>query len=977
MSLTRAFVEKDCLDGISWALNKIAVRDIDVLGSGDITMAAPAVLVGKLDNPHVKQIVREQKIAIGRKARLPDTINLRSLRDGSVLVTGDNDRALIYGILELPRHLHSSRISVTDSPSFHRRIYKHELVDSENGVSLREWHRGDWATVSDAFWEGLFQQLSECRYNGLVFWCYQPFEQWIWNEEFPEARTLKHSEWKRNAKRLRFIFSRAKQYGIELYFHFYVAHCSRPFARRHQLVDRGPAYHGGEDAPVIRRYTEYCIDKILCEYPQLDGIWLNMETLNDAYDFIEESIVVPMRRQQRPLKLFIRLWNAYFPERMAAFAAGIAGTNIALILPHKHHSDRYCRPRPDRRLKAWIDAVPDAEVLMMTGPCHTTAAAQLSSSIWVDPDFIRTLLHRAHRLGVRNVSFNTNLELFDKPDDDVAFHSNERIMARFNKPHAVLTGRWAWHLETATNDGMLAQYFKEEYDLKNGGENFYLALLQATSRIICLANLQFFHNAFYLKPKADNPYVQEPYAYDTASSFSDRPNESYQYTGGLLPARAIVDHACPRIIDHINGGRATNTPLTVIEELDKAAAASLTAGAQLAVHEPSFQNVRELKILLEARAMYAAFIAHNIRAGLALFALHKHADFAAFREGLDTGIAALRQAVTAAARFESCQTDLFGAVIQFGRGGVDAAGVETSLQEWTDLRAMLIRNKKAFPAFACYAASLNCYIRTRAQIRPFRIYTDELYDRRAGACIERARRMVEPRRSVKFISEWEHWLEAQQQKLSVKSMPCPSTGESRIEPLRLDDAFGRGMPLVQDYLAFFGQARNFPPSQEVIGFSLGYDDRSFFVDVRGESERGEDLYPAWDAQADLLASLYFIGININPHADGRQVYQLWLAPSELWRYFHIQYDLERGLFRRALPDDVGITVVVERLGNGHWSTRIEIPFAALDARPTPGAEWDFNIHCTPALMSDDYAWNATFEDWRRGNPRRLGKISFE
>ncbi|MDP6451490.1 MAG: hypothetical protein QF773_11770, partial [Lentisphaeria bacterium] len=57
----RALVENNYLDGIRWALNKIAIRDTDILGPGNTTTAAPAVIVGRLDSPYVKKIVRQQK----------------------------------------------------------------------------------------------------------------------------------------------------------------------------------------------------------------------------------------------------------------------------------------------------------------------------------------------------------------------------------------------------------------------------------------------------------------------------------------------------------------------------------------------------------------------------------------------------------------------------------------------------------------------------------------------------------------------------------------------------------------------------------------------------------------------------------------------------------------------------------------------------------------------------------------------------
>ena len=979
-------IEENAVHGIRWALGKIGVQDVSVIKT---EIPDATLIAAKKNHPVVKKILERESIKLPASA-FPDTIIIKSLKNNSVLITGENDRSLIYGILESAKHRDKSKIDIVEQPSFNRRIYKHEISDAENGSRLLKYvERKPWYLVSDEFWQGLFQQMSGARFNGLVIWTFQPFEQWIWNEKYPEARTLKHSEYQRNSQCLRRILEWAEAYDIEVSFQIYFSHCSKPFCDAHNLLSRSANHNGGEDMPLIREYNAYCIDKIFKEYPGINGLWLNLESMNDA-EAIEATVIDVLLKQKRNITLFIRVWDIYATDSIQRLSEKIRGSNIRLVLTHKPTMDVYHYPNPDPKMKIWKKDVPDAEILMMHGPCHTTSKFELCYHIWADRHYVQTLLRKCHDMGVVNISFNTLIELFDKPPADDAFDFKERIIAFFNKPHLAMASAYSWKTDGGADTAEWIDYLQNEYKVTRRGAEYFLKCLDSTSKIICLVHRQYFPQDVYFIYPEKQPYVQEPYAKETAGTFADRKGEYHPHTGKLPPAVSYLEEDYPKVIDFLNGAESVNTPLTVAAGLDKAASDSIKYAELFLKHDSGFKNKKYFMEFIQDQACFAAFFSNVIRAGVELYALNQCSTPAGFIKKCDKGLKLLRAACKNALESEAHSKAIYGSLpLRYTK--MDSRDISDTLEKWQAVRDRVSRDKNSFSLFKIYLDSLHQFIETRRYIRPVRVYADQKFDQTAAQCINKAvasltdksKMISEENPHNRFFPAWQNFLFAQLNKLSVKEMICHDKQNDTINTqpwnaLAFDDAFGRGTSLADDYLNFFNSAGKFPAYNEYIRFNAVYDNDALYIEIHGQSERGNDLYKRWDNLQEIIGSIFFIGIEINPAGDKKQLFQWNISPFDIIRRFHIQVGKNYALLSLSIPDLCGASSVVSRLKSGLWQAKIKIPFSSFAHAPKKGECWDFNIHCNPALVgNEDYAWNATFEGWRLGNPLRQGKIYFE
>lgn len=987
MRWKRACVQEDAIKGVHWALEKCGIEEsVDL---SEATISEPdSLIVATTDHALVERILKGERLRIPKDAP-EDTIVLKSLSENRLLVTGRCARALIYGLLELWKHADESAIELIESPSFDRRLYKHEPKRTE-AKQPHMLKRGGWTETSDAFWVGLFRQMSEMRLNGLWFWGDIEFEtQLIWNKEFPEARLLTKTEWQRRKKRFEFVLSTAAEYGIEVYINLRLGHCPEPFLEHHNILRRNVTSEGGEDSPIVRKYAASCVGQLLDTYPQLGGFWLYFESLPDAYGFLRDGAVRPMLKRKRPLKLFSRTWFLCHPDRLQEVAKLTRGSPVRLYLPHKHHADRYHAPNPHPRIRNWIKEAPDADVLMMTGPCHTTAGhGHIITSLWADKDYVQELLYKAHGMGVRNISFNTIGEQFDKPAADKVFSKTERMLTRFTKTHLAMAARYMWKVEARADAKEWEAYLKQAYDLRNGGEKPLLQLLTQTSRTPCLCTLQFFGNP---------PNFEHPYLATTASSIGDKPDECDQFCAFIPPRLKQVSGEYLRAIDHINGEKNGHAPLQTIDELNRAVAQSRKHLEAFLAKEPGFAKPRELKALVEMNSARAEYHAHSIRAQLALFSLFKCASLDTFQRKIENGLDSLRLAREAGRRYEKAFEMLYGRD-QTGRAARYALKAQESGKAWARLQRIAAKQPGRFALFKKYMASLARYMEINNTVRLFNhTYSTDRYYRKAAKLLDAALQPLQgiefhDGQSEAFIGEWVEYLESERAALELKEMTVERLASCNqkvktSETLRPDNVFFAERSLLNAYLQFYGKGRPEPEFEDRVAFGLGYDDKRLVLSLAGESEMGDALTERWEFNRGVRNATFFIVANFNSKADCKGVIQVRATPFGEARRYRFTVQKRGALLKEPLFDSHGIKSKVTHLGGGKWKAEVSVPFSDLGATPEPGDVWTLNLYSRPTLtdrppwiydgVPEGLAWNTSYGSVTLGDPYRMGRIRFE
>ncbi|MBQ3880447.1 MAG: hypothetical protein II727_09090 [Oscillospiraceae bacterium] len=133
--------------------------------------------------------------------------------------------------------------------------------------------------LSVEFWRDYIDFLAENRYNLLTLWSMNPFEMMFRVPKYPDATPYSDIELERFRQVFDFIFTHAKNRGIQTYFITWNLRLTPAMARGLGLPEQAAAYTDNkmrqalrQHEPLIRDYFREAIKTLVRTYPTLSGL---------------------------------------------------------------------------------------------------------------------------------------------------------------------------------------------------------------------------------------------------------------------------------------------------------------------------------------------------------------------------------------------------------------------------------------------------------------------------------------------------------------------------------------------------------------------------------------------------------------------------------------------------------------------------------------------------------------------------------
>jgi hypothetical protein len=237
-----------------------------------------------------------------------------------IIITGGDDRGMIYGCLSLAEELRNgSRLdairSKHESPHYGFRAIKFDLPwDTYRHSDALDLH---YETCKDLnFWKAFLDMMVDNRLNALTLWNLHPYTFMIRPKNFPEASPFTDKELKEWQYLFHGIFLMAKERAIDIYIVPFNIFVSPEFSKAHN-VNMGNLQHDffvkGDTSQLVKHYTRECVTQMLQEYPEITGMGLTLGegmagmTPQEREEWMKETIIEGMRLSCRKLKLIHRI----------------------------------------------------------------------------------------------------------------------------------------------------------------------------------------------------------------------------------------------------------------------------------------------------------------------------------------------------------------------------------------------------------------------------------------------------------------------------------------------------------------------------------------------------------------------------------------------------------------------------------------------------------------------------------------------
>lgn len=237
-----------------------------------------------------------------------------------ILITGGDERGIIYGALSLAEDLRNGSPlngiePKSETTRLHFRTIKFDLPwDTYRHSVALDLHR---ETCSDLkYWEAFLDMMAENRFNGLSLWNLHPYTFLIKPKNFPEASPWTDEEMEEWKNLFRGIFRMAKERGIDTYLIPFNIFVTPEFSKAHNVAMHNLEHHHyveADTSEIIKRYTRECVTQVLNEYPDLTGMGLTLGegmggmTPQQRENWMRETIIEGMRQADRKSKLIHRI----------------------------------------------------------------------------------------------------------------------------------------------------------------------------------------------------------------------------------------------------------------------------------------------------------------------------------------------------------------------------------------------------------------------------------------------------------------------------------------------------------------------------------------------------------------------------------------------------------------------------------------------------------------------------------------------
>ena len=959
----------DACEGLRWALEEADIP------------AGIEVLAGTIDRGEVRSILSPARCDELGPQMGEDGFAIVS-RNGGWVVTGPQRRSVMYGLLELGRCLRAGVSAAgVRKASFDLRFYKFEMgfPNVPAGwvcTACEIWGRGLWFEHSESFWVRLVQEMSRRHLNALVMWTISPFENWIWNERFPENRVLSREEVDRNRGCLSAILRAAREYGIDVHFQYYVGHCGHRFVHEYGA----PA---GTDSAVVREYTRYVIESLFGTYGDLAGIWLNSEKMKNSADFVRTCVIEPLNELPRRRTIVQRLWGIRDPEGMRRMIDEHRGRTI---LAHKTTWDWEFQPIPDARFDRWQELVPGAELLAMWGPCHTTGAASMIG-FWADPQFIQVLLGRLEAMGVRHISFNTVGELLGAPGPDPSFTADETRFGRCNRLHVDAVARYAWRTEERFDPAEWEAHLTRQWSLR--GRESAPALLDLYRQTSNIHNL---YGRFLGHPHVESwwdwpwrhPIQAVPVMTLTMHGDLNRPGELPLAFPSLPPVSSWGGDHHLSAYECIEGRRDGHHLQECIDGMIASADAaerdlSRIEEAEGRKFDPHF--VRMMRCVCGIGRLNARLI----EGCLSIYSLYTADSMEQVTDALERGLASFRDGLVESRTFVAPRWFPRTYHYRVLTPGVFA----TEIREWTRLLRRIRQYPQSGESFLHFLRSCRHVVRARQWIKPRHVLPEASFItaraelESAGHALRQARsRAPAGSKVARNLDALRARTETDIDRLGIRSIRCPRTTDETIDralnhrfELRPDDALRAGGPVQWEFLEFFAGPS---AAADRVTFAVCRDDQALIIDVEGHCTTDRDFDTEWQVTPNTFMGTFLLQFSFDIDHDHTHGLGLMLqadgSPPLCVRTTIVP---DRGNLHVVDESRQGWETKLQVIGPRDWRARARLPFSALGRTPEDGEIWGFNLACRPRpKRAIEYYFNATFESWGEGNVPRFGHLVF-
>ena len=233
-------------------------------------------------------------------------------------IVAENDRGLMYGILELVEQMKQGKDLNSISEKNVRAHFPFRAI--KFNLPWYSYRTGEHLALHTdtcrdlKFWESFLDMMVENKFNALSLWNMHPYMYMVRSESFPKASPFSDAEmteWKTFWKSL---FQMAKERGINTYIVNWNIFVSDEFAQHYLNKDVKSESFIGEAvlSPLVEQYTREMVTKTIDEYEDLTGIGLTLGermggmTSEQRRDWADRTIIAGLKAAKRQARLIYR-----------------------------------------------------------------------------------------------------------------------------------------------------------------------------------------------------------------------------------------------------------------------------------------------------------------------------------------------------------------------------------------------------------------------------------------------------------------------------------------------------------------------------------------------------------------------------------------------------------------------------------------------------------------------------------------------
>jgi len=846
---------------------------------------------------------------------------------------------------------------------FRTRNYKHEIRLSPGAPR-------SILGYSEELWERLCREIARRDFTGLVLYAGQhPFEFILDYAGFPHAASRPRRECAAVRAALNRGLAVAHRHGLKTFMQHYVTHFTVPLAKH--VGVRTPGRLANIDHPEMTRYQRWCYREIFRQCPDLDGLYFNFESAQNATAQILKTAILEFNRMKRkPIAVF-RLWGANDPKGVGTLVKAYRGRSI---LAHKisDSNDTSYLPVADSRASEWKRLLPDVEFMFIVGPCHN-CGTNLCNALWADYDFVQEILRDAERKGADSISFHCVNEFFS-PDVRAKglFSAHELAMARHNVLHLDAVVDYVHGRRKSRRERAMRLSERAGVSVRAG--RHLLDAVERSSQIILLAYQQFCYGSAregYLDP-GRHSHVQEPFFFYPATELNDQASRLMWQpvrTGSAWLKKRVDTRVTPAgmlqyVIDAVDPSKpnATRSPRKLAALLERSVRGSLTALARCR-KAAGKRPADALAPTIKRNAALGEFVRREILAAAHLYGVYFAGTRPAVLSRLRRGLNEL-EAQRPVLRLARAELAAMKRALLFDRFDVkwDIALVKRVLRavERTD-----------FPmsAYRDYLASRREYNEIRRVVRAGRRHgpkTVAYAARHLKAALSKAAdslSALEAPRHVKLAAHVERWVEFLESELARTRPPkavCRATPSERLG-LLWDHCFRRGEHFAEDFLGFFEDLPLAPTLN--LSFRTWRTAKHLVVALREEDIDVKERRRLWRKLGDTSSASFLMRVHVDVEGKGRN-----------HRTF-IVWPMGESVSAGKRPH---VSARTSFASHGRsWEMTVRLPWSLLGRRPRKGETWRLNVTSNPSFERNrQFTWAPQY-DASSGNPLLFGRLRFE